>query len=58
MLTQRLTAKLSMFAHLMDSEALPNIPSSAPTVPSSTKNTSSVIGGSTLIAQKLKACTP
>ena len=39
-------------------EALPNTPSSAQMEPSSTKNTSSVIGGSTSIAQKLKDFTP
>ena len=38
-------------------EALPNIPSFAPTEPSSTKNISSAIGGSTSTAQKLKDST-
>ena len=42
----------------MDLEALPNTPSSAQMEPSSTKNTSSVTGGSTLTAQKLKDFTP
>ena len=39
-------------------EALPNTPSFAPTEPSSTKNISSAIGGSTSTAQKLKDSTP
>ena len=55
--TPKLTAKHSTYAHPMVLEALPNTPSSAPTEPSLTKNTSSVIGGSTLIAQKPKVST-
>ena len=42
----------------MDLEALQNTLSFAPMEPSSTKNTSSVTGGSTSTAQKLKDFTP
>ena len=48
-------AKHSTYAPLMDLEVLPNTPSFAQMEPSSTKSTSSVIGGLTSIAQKPKA---
>lgn len=54
MLIPKLTAKYSTSVPLMDKEVLPNILSSAPTELFSTKTTLSVIGGSTLIALKLK----
>jgi hypothetical protein len=47
-----------MYARLMVLEALPSTPFSAQMEPSLTKNTSSVIGGSTLTAQKLKVFIP
>ena len=50
----KLTAKYSISVPLMDKEVLLNTPSSAPTEQSSTKTTSSVIGGSTSIVLKLK----
>ena len=54
MLIPKLTAKYSTSVPLMDKEVLQNILSSAPTELFSTKTTLSVIGGSTLIALKLK----
>ena len=51
-------AKHSMCAQLMALEALPNTPFYAQMEPSSTKNTSSVIGGLILTAQKLRDFTP
>ena len=57
MLILKLNAKSSTSVLLTDKVVLLNTLSSAPTVPSSTKTTSSVIGGSTLIALKLKTST-
>ena len=51
-------AKHSMYAPLMVLEALPNTPSSAQMEPSSTKSTSSVIGGLTSIAPQPKNFIP
>ena len=52
MLTLKPNARCSTSALLMARVALPSTPSSAPTEPSSTRNTSSAIGGSTLTAQR------
>jgi len=54
----RLSARSSTFAPLMDRAVLPSTPSSAPTEPSSTRTTSSAIGGSTSTAPKLRVSTP
>lgn len=53
----RRSAKCSTFARTMDKEVSANTRSCVPTEPSSTKNTSFVIGGSTSTAQKLKLFT-
>ena len=53
----RRSAKCSTFARTMDKEVSANTRSCVPTEPSSTKNTSFVIGGSILTAQKLKLFT-
>merc|ERR1719500_2526748 len=50
MLTPRLSAKHSIFAQLMELEVWPSTASSVLMVHSSTRTTSSVIGGSTLTA--------
>ena len=55
---QKLTAKYSTSVLLMDKGDLLNILSSAPTEPYSTKTTSFVIGGLTLIVLKLKTFIP
>ena len=54
MLTLTLSARLSMFAQLTDKVVWARTLSSAPTEPSSTRTTSSAIGGSTLTAQRLQ----
>ncbi len=53
-LIPRPNVKSSTSVPLMVKAVLPNIPSFAPTAPSSTKTTSSVTGGSTLIVQRPK----
>ena len=53
----RRSAKCSTSARTMDKEVSANTRSCVPTEPSSTKNTSFVIGGSTSTAQKLKLFT-
>merc|ERR1719219_771958 len=46
-LMEKLSARFSIFAQLMELEVWPSTASSAPTEPSSTRTTSSAIGGST-----------
>ena len=58
MLILKLSAKSSTSASLMTKEPFQLFLSSAPMEPSSTKTTSSAIGGSTLNALKLKVSTP
>ena len=53
----KLNAKLSMSVLLMAKVVFPSTPSCAPTAPSSTKDTSFVIGGSTLTVLKPKVST-
>merc|ERR1712154_318630 len=55
MLTLRLSVKHSTFAQLMELEVWPSTASSVLMVHSSTRTTSSVIGGSTLTAPLLKS---
>jgi hypothetical protein len=57
MLMPRLNAKLSMCAQPMAKVVFLNILSCAPMEPSSTKHTSSVIGGLTLIVLRLRVFT-
>jgi hypothetical protein len=57
MLTLKLNAKSSTFATLMTKVPFRQFHSYAPMEPSSTRTISSVIGGSTLNAQKLKTFT-
>merc|ERR1712154_249637 len=57
MLTLRLSVKHSIFAQLMELEVWPSTASSVLMVHSSTRTTSSVIGGSTLTAPLLKIFT-
>ena len=54
MLILKLNVKSSTFVLLMDKVVLPSTLSSVPTVPSLTRTTSSVIGGSTLTVLRLK----
>merc|ERR1719208_628589 len=57
MLTQRLSVRHSIFAQLTVLEVWPSTASYAPTEQSSTRTTSSVIGGSTSTALRLKDST-
>ena len=57
MLMVRLNVKCSTFVLLMELEVLPNTVSCVPMEPSSTRTTSSVTGGSTLIVQLLRTST-
>merc|ERR1712224_733071 len=57
MLMVRLSARSSISAQLMELEVWPSTASSAPTEPSSTRTTSSVIGGSTSTVLKLRIFT-
>merc|ERR1719431_504722 len=57
MLTLRRSAKPSTFAQLMELEVWPSTASCVPTEPSSTRTTSSAIGGSTLTARLLRNST-
>merc|ERR1712117_641694 len=57
MLIQKLNAKLSTSVPLMVLEVLLNTVSCVPTEPFSTRTTSSVTGGLTLIAPPLRSCT-
>merc|ERR1739845_119516 len=57
MLTPRLNAKFSTSVQLMELVALPSTAFSVPMVPSSTRTTSSVTGGSILTALKLRVFT-
>ena len=57
MLTLRPSARPSISAQLTVRAVSPSTASSAPMEPSSTRTTSSVTGGSTLTAMKLRVCT-